>query len=1043
MPAPIRVDGVPDGLLPGGVVVQHGRAGPPWPRREGFGVVVDRTSGSERPRAPRRQWGSDRRRIPLADPRISDGRLTSGRFAVVLAVAAWAVYVLYTVEQQFIEGRADTARRVIEAVGYLLLVTLLAVSAVAYLITRIGFFYRVRNHQRATRIALDSFIDQDRPPTMTVLVPSYQEEAEVIRTTLLSAALQEYPGLSVVLLVDDPQNPSTARARALLADARALPGQLQDLLDRPASAARAALARFERSVVGGGDAGGQQLAELAADHRDAVAWLDDLAAGHPVRDHTDEFFTQHVLGALARDLATTAVALDEAAAEGARLPTARVRQLHQRLVSIFSVRFSSFERKRYRSLSHEPNKAMNLNSYIGLMGGEYVETTTPLGRMLQPVLPGQGDLVVPGVDFVLTLDADSMLLPEYALRMVHLLSQAENARVAVAQTPYSAFPGAGTRLERISGASTDIQFIVHQGMTQYGATFWVGANAVLRREALEDIVAVDFAGDVEIRRYIQDRTVIEDTESSIDLGIHGWRLHNYPERLAYSATPPDFGSLCIQRQRWANGGLLILSKLRRQVRARRARGEQNRFGELFLRTNYMASIAWSSISLVVMLVYPFDATLLNPLLYLVSVPYFAAMASDLRALGYRRLDALRIYGFNLVLLAVNLAGTAASVLQMVTGEKSAFKRTPKVRNRTTSAPSFLLAPLVLIAFCTWTVLVDVQEGNWVNLFFAAVNASLATYALLAYIGPVHLVVDLALQLRNWVYRPVAVERPRRRRSWRRRGAPAAPGGRVATWPDILGHPVPARPEDHRARHRAGSHVASARSGQDLGLHTFHDHVFFTVFQPVVDTASGRVVGHEALCRFADGLPVDQQLTTARRQGSDTELDCAMASAALASAVDLPAGSTVFLNVASRTWRDPEPLLAVLAGRSAAGSGRLVLDAGQDDLAAATAVARRSGADVALGVSTTAGVGIDLELHRPRWLKLERAIVLQLLNGWLDPAEVVAVVEAAAAVGCDTLACGVEDAEELRVLEQCGVRYVQGFHTGAPRPPRIGTAALVR
>lgn len=63
------------------------------------------------------------------------------------------------------------------------------------------------------------------------------------------------------------------------------------------------------------------------------------------------------------------------------------------------------------------------------------------------------------------------------------------------------------------------------------------------------------------RRFIQDRTVIEDTESSIDLRRKEWRLYNYPERLSYSATPPDFGSLVIQRGRWANGGLLILPKL--------------------------------------------------------------------------------------------------------------------------------------------------------------------------------------------------------------------------------------------------------------------------------------------------------------------------------------------------------------------------------------------------------------------------------------------------------------------------------------------------
>ena len=52
------------------------------------------------------------------------------------------------------------------------------------------------------------------------------------------------------------------------------------------------------------------------------------------------------------------------------------------------------------------------------------------------------DLVVPNPDYVLTLDADSILLPEYCLRLVHLMEQPENAEVGVAQTPYSGVPAA-------------------------------------------------------------------------------------------------------------------------------------------------------------------------------------------------------------------------------------------------------------------------------------------------------------------------------------------------------------------------------------------------------------------------------------------------------------------------------------------------------------------------------------------------------------------------------------------------------------------------
>ena len=70
----------------------------------------------------------------------------------------------------------------------------------------------------------------------------------------------------------------------------------------------------------------------------------------------------------------------------------------------------------------------------------------------------------------------------HAARLIHQLDQPENQRVAVIQTPYSAIPGAPGVLERIAGATTDIQYIIHQGFTSYRATFWVGANALLRKK---------------------------------------------------------------------------------------------------------------------------------------------------------------------------------------------------------------------------------------------------------------------------------------------------------------------------------------------------------------------------------------------------------------------------------------------------------------------------------------------------------------------------------------------------------------------------------
>jgi cellulose synthase/poly-beta-1,6-N-acetylglucosamine synthase-like glycosyltransferase len=178
--------------------------------------------------------------------------------------------------------------------------------------------------------------------------------------------------------------------------------------------------------------------------------------------------------------------------------------------------------------------------------------------------------------------------------------------------------------------------------------------------------------------------VIEDTESSIELATHGWSLLNYPERLSYSATPPHFGSLCMQRHRWANGGLLIVPKLWRLVRQRRARGERTTIGEFVLRVNYMASIFWCSLALLVLLAYHANGAQLSPFVLAIAAPYFLTMALDLRYCGYKALDVVRIYAFNLLLLLpVNLSGALASIVQGLTGSKGRFRRTPKVRSRTT------------------------------------------------------------------------------------------------------------------------------------------------------------------------------------------------------------------------------------------------------------------------------------------------------------------------------------------------------------------------
>ena len=64
-------------------------------------------------------------------------------------------------------------------------------SAIAYLVGRLGFYYRASRHRRVPRAMIDEFFAAEQPK-LTALVPSYQEEPGVILMTLLSIALQVY-----------------------------------------------------------------------------------------------------------------------------------------------------------------------------------------------------------------------------------------------------------------------------------------------------------------------------------------------------------------------------------------------------------------------------------------------------------------------------------------------------------------------------------------------------------------------------------------------------------------------------------------------------------------------------------------------------------------------------------------------------------------------------------------------------------------------------------------------------------------------------------
>jgi cellulose synthase (UDP-forming) len=634
---------------------------------------------------------------------------------------------------------------------FMVIIAFMQFSVLVYFLTRLSQLYRHRAHRVPEPEELMGLY-QTEAPRLVVLVPSYKEDPSVVRKTLLSAALMDYPAKRVVLLIDDPPAPGNVDDRTLLEQTRQLVENLQDSLNGYARPFRAALNDFsQRDRVGELDIKGELL-RLADLYDRAAMCLEEIRVSTRNLNHEDQWFiVENLAKPAAAHRAHAATLREKAISPGAEdVVLKHIAKEYFRLSRLFTADISAFERKCYVNLSHEQNKAMNLNSYIGLMGKSFVAEFQDDGQHLRQCWDRKKAQFFPDADFVITLDADSTLSPDYALKLLSVMNTEGNERVAVVQTPYSAFPGADSPIERTAGATTDIQYLVHQGFTSFNATFWVGANALLRKSALVDIVTHDRERGFPVARYIQDRTVIEDTESSIDLVVRGWSLFNYPERLAYSATPPDFGSLLIQRRRWANGGLIIFPKFWRYV-TRRA-SIPSRIGHTLMGTHYLTSLAVMNIGILVLLWLPVEQPMRSPWLPLAMLPYLVLYTRDLLRTGYRIRDMFGVYALTLLLVPVHLGGVFKSIAQIITGVRTPFGRTPKVVDRTAVPLLYLAATYGLLLYCGITLLADVETGRWLHALFAATNGGFLAFGIIKFVGLRETVQDLRIGLTPWLAR---------------------------------------------------------------------------------------------------------------------------------------------------------------------------------------------------------------------------------------------------------------------------------------------------
>ncbi|MGH8892898.1 MAG: sensor domain-containing phosphodiesterase [Actinomycetes bacterium] len=218
-----------------------------------------------------------------------------------------------------------------------------------------------------------------------------------------------------------------------------------------------------------------------------------------------------------------------------------------------------------------------------------------------------------------------------------------------------------------------------------------------------------------------------------------------------------------------------------------------------------------------------------------------------------------------------------------------------------------------------------------------------------------------------------------------------------------------------------------------------------VLQPIVELATGRRVGAEALSRFPADWERPPDVCFAEAHSVD--LGHQMEVAALHRAAEHLGGVTgyVSMNVSPATLLTPEcpALLTTLPLR------RVLLELSEHDpvddydaLRSTLAPLRALGMRLAID---DVGAGFSSLRHivvtAPDVIKLDRSLVDGVAGDPVLRTLVRSLVDFARGSGADVVAEGIETAEDAAVLDTLGVGYGQGWHFGRPGPPeRLGAAA---
>ena len=406
-----------------------------------------------------------------------------------------------------------------------------------------GICARLLDHQPAGERA-PPLLSPSPCPRSTILVPSYKEDPRVVlgRSSGAASGLSGSPA-RIAHRRPPPHPTQPSDVDRLAAAAHSLPNELGISLEKPAEHFAGCLGGAPRADAtkdrSDHPAENRRLAEL---YGDAAAWFRSRRRAIRLSIMPTRLFVELTF---AKAGATDTARRPEWGREGGIRMAARrgdLLQEYRRLGREIQVEVTSFERKRFVNLSHGAKQGDEISTATSRSSGD--SGGSDLGRRACPRagrLRREADLSVPHADYLLMLDADTASSTPNICCACRMSWPSLDTR----QWPLSRLRTAPFRMRRACSRAGGrrhhrYQYVIHQGFTSYGATFWVGANALARKSVSKISPKRAASAGYPIRRFIRTARSSKTRSRTIDLIARGWRSPQLRERLAFSATPPDF-----------------------------------------------------------------------------------------------------------------------------------------------------------------------------------------------------------------------------------------------------------------------------------------------------------------------------------------------------------------------------------------------------------------------------------------------------------------------------------------------------------------------